>query len=130
MPSRKSRPSPNGVAAALLGAGYAGYASGTAPFTWAANVTFAVPIILVVVGLGWWWRRWARVPRTVPAHWWPWLAALGALIVWELVNYLVLPRAAHPTLSSLSDRAMQWRAAKAAFLFCWLWIGLALVRPK
>jgi hypothetical protein len=130
MPSRRFRPAPSGVAAALLGASYAGYASGTTPFTWTANFMVAVPIVLVLAGLAVRWRRWATVPRAVPEGWWPWAAVLGAVLLWELVNYLAVPRSTHPTLSSLSDRAMQWRAAKAALILCWLWIGVALVRPK
>jgi len=129
MPSRRFRPARSSVAAALLGAGYAAYASGTTAFTAHADVVVGVGFIVSFVGLVYFWPRWTTVRRAVPSRWWPWGALALAVVALEVVSYLSLPRAAHPTLSSLSDRAMQMRAVKAAFVFAWLWLGLRIVRP-
>ncbi len=130
MDSRRSRPGLDRAAAILVGVAYAAYASGTVPFTVAADITIAVPIVLVGALTVRWWSRWTTVPRAIPRGSWPWATLAVAVIVWEILSYLALPRAMHPTLSSLSNRAMELRAAKAAFIVVWLWIGGALVRPR
>lgn len=126
--------------AAAAALGYALLASFTRPFTWGADVVTAVPLALAVVvtvrftsAVG---RRSKEgrpavrqeqvAPRPARAGiFWavPILAATG----WELYCYANLPRAAHPTLSSLLDMLDATRGGKIVAFASWLVLGWFLV---
>jgi hypothetical protein len=57
---------------------------------------------------------------------WAVLAALAA--AWQLAAYLQHPRHDHPTLSSLTNAALDSHAARAAAFVAWLAVTVTLVR--
>jgi hypothetical protein len=57
---------------------------------------------------------------------WAVLAALAA--AWQLAAYLQHPRHDHPTLSSLTNAALDSHAARAASFVAWLAVTVTLVR--
>lgn len=126
------------VAGSVVAAGYAVAAASTTPFTWAADVMTAVPIVAVAVGAV---VRWpARPDRSAPLAgdgragpdphpYVGWVVLLAVVVGWELAEYLWRgSRAAHPTLSSMADAFDAHPVAKAVAFFAWLWLGAAIVR--
>ncbi len=122
------------AAALVVGAGYALGAATTTPFSLAANVVTAIPLLAVVVAAV---VRWPARPRPLvlppperSSHpYRPWAALVAAVVAWELVMYLAPgSRGAHPTLSSMIDAANRQYPAKAAIFFAWLYLGAAIVR--
>jgi hypothetical protein len=123
------RPPARGLAAAALVAAYAWWAVGLAPFSW--------PATLAVVGAGaaaaaWgaWHRRAAApgAPGASVARVAPWAALAAVAAVWQLAAYLQHPRDDHPTLSSLTNAALDSHAARAAAFVVWLAATVALAR--
>ncbi len=125
-------------AAVAAVATYAYVAAGTAPFTAGADALTAVAFLplggVMVVSLA---RRRRRGLARLPAELAPggavvpWIGAVAALVVWELVTYaagFAAGRHAFPTVSSLADQAFRWRGAKAALFALWLALGWGLVR--
>jgi hypothetical protein len=128
------------VVAAALGLAYALLASFTRPFTSAADVVTAVPLALAVVvtvrstsGAG-------RRPKEIrpaggetpgalhsPRAGFVWLVPVLAAAGWELFCYVNLPRASHPTLSSLLDTLDATRPGKVVGFASWLVLGWFLV---
>ena len=113
---------------------YAWFASSTTPFTLAADVTTAVPLVAIVgVYLLQRWRPtapWRRLPADQPPPGGtavPWIAVVLLLAVSEVGSFFG-PRATHPTLSSLTDTIFQWHAAKAAVFFIWSVLSWYFVR--
>ncbi len=119
-------------AALVAGGAYALAAAATTAFTGPADVIAALPIaglaLAVVV-------RWPRRPQPlVPpgkAAGHPfraWVVLLGAIVVWELAQYLARgSRGAHPTLSSMADALDRFYLLKALVLFGWLCLGAGIV---
>jgi hypothetical protein len=116
-----------------LGPLYAALASFTHPFTVAADVVTAIPLVgvfaLVLVTQ----RRPARAAastgsairsRGVSV----WLAALAVLAAWELYCDVHQPRQAHPTLSVLIDLLDRTHIGKTAAFAAWLALGWFLAR--
>ena len=105
---------------------YAWLATGFRPFS--SGALFATVCAgLVVIGVGT--RR--RLPpptprRGVGASVWGLLA--GTLAVWELASFLQHPRAHHPTLSSMANRALADHPARALGFVVWLGVGVVLSR--
>lgn len=117
-------------------AAYAWFASATRPFTTAADVTTAVPLVALAVVYvlqlvrpdG---RPWERLPADQPPAGGaaaPWIALAVVLAASEGASFFAGPRSSHPTLSSLSDTVFRWHAAKAAAYGCWLWLSWYFVR--
>lgn len=127
------------AALVVVGLGYAVLASSTRPFTWAANIVTAVPLVAAVVVTIWSSRgegRAGMVPRTERGvevasqggrRWMTSLAPILAIAAWELYCFVNLPRAAHPTLSSLIDILDSTRAGKILAFGSWLALGWFLV---
>jgi hypothetical protein len=147
----RGRPSSRGVdrlstgllVAAVLG--YSWVASGTEPFTVAAEATTAIPIgALIAAALvqrrmadgGLIGRRspggdpvtvlWQdRAGRAGIVTW----GVLACLVVgWELFNYFHANRYRHPTLSSFLDTVSTHHASKAVLYLAWLLGGWYLLR--
>jgi hypothetical protein len=137
-PVATRRPSPATVVLLLVAAAYAGWAATTTPFTFEGDVATAIPLVVLAAAvLAQWLARDRGVPGPLrrldpPAATtgavWPVPAALGGLLGWELYNYFSLPRALHPTVSSLYDAAAGATAWKAVIFLAWLALGWALVR--
>jgi hypothetical protein len=115
-------------------------AGGTRPFTLPADVAVASALALAVVVLVGQRRLAARLRsferrRDAPlvadasstARWWPWVATVVAATGFELYNVALLPRAAHPTLSSMLDAADRTYGGHALAFACWLVLGWYLV---
>jgi hypothetical protein len=119
------------VLVVLLGA-YALVAATTTAFTGSANLVTALPIValavLVVV-------RWPLRPHPLRAEpgaghpWRAWVILFGALVAWELYEYVARgSRADHPTFSSMLDAVDRTYVLKAIVFFLWLFLGAAIVR--
>lgn len=122
-------------AAALVAVGvYAWLGSGTKPFTTGADVTTAVGFAAMCAVMVDTLRRRHRASTNqkvgavgkADGRLVGWLIAISIFAVWEIAMYFAGfsgNRARFPTLSSLYDSAVRWRAAKAIFLVVWLWLG-------
>jgi hypothetical protein len=121
------------AAALLLGAAYSAAAAATTPFSWQADLLTALPIGAVAIAVV---IRWPLRTRSRPrgaagrarSRFAPWVALLGAVVVWELVQYAFANRAQHPTLSSMADAVDRNVVLKAVVIFVWLYLGAAIVR--
>jgi hypothetical protein len=115
------------LAAAAL---YAGVAATTTPFTWPADVLTAV--VIATVGLGAvliWPARPRPLPERAGGHPYRlWLLLGAAVVALEVTEYLARgSRAAHPTLSSMTDALDRHQAAKAVVFLSWMLLGVAIV---
>lgn len=116
-------------------AGYAGWASGTVPFTASADVAVSVPSALLVLGLVGRWT-WGRRPGTGvgskavrgTASSAPWLVLVVLVTAVELASYFHGgPRTLYPTISSSAESLFRIRAVKAAAFLGWLLGGWYVV---
>ncbi len=120
-----------GIAAAAL---YSWFAALTTPFTSTANLMTGIPLIVALALAVLFAYRAGSQPRggagTEPTRrgLWPWWSIVGLIVAWELFCYFELPRYAHPTISSLYDRASRVHPVKAALFLGWLALGWAIVR--
>jgi hypothetical protein len=123
------------AAVAVLVAAYAWWAVGREPFTWRATLA-VVPAGAAAAAWGTW-RRGAMFGRTTAASpgagarapsvaWWALLAVVAA--AWQLAAYLQDPRDDHPTLSSLTNAALDSQEARAAAFVAWLLATVGLAR--
>lgn len=111
----------------VAGAGYAWWATALHPFSALIYVAVGLPVPLLMAL--WWQRSRSRVGgydregqppgRSLAV----WAALLGALVAWELFAYVSSPRAAHPTLSSMSDYITGSHPARAVVFGLWLVLG-------
>jgi hypothetical protein len=105
-------------------------AAATTPFTLAANVMTAIPIVLLgamVIAL--WPLR--PVPIGVPGRhpFCAWSVVGVAIVLWEVVVYTARGgRATHPTLSSMVDAVDRFYLLKAILFFAWLVVCALVVR--
>lgn len=131
------------VLTALAGAAaYAGWASGTAPFSSAADAAVSVPSALLAAGLlarwlvpaGGPWRPLPPVshdgdPARDAGTGTPWIALVALVVGVELASYFHGgARSAYPTISSAVESIFRYRAVKAAAFFGWLAGGWYLVK--
>lgn len=102
---------------------WAWWATTLRPFTHPAlAVTLLTGAVVLLLG--------ARFRKDAPpagrAGWWLLLfAAVGA---WELAAFVQLPRAVHPTLSSLANQAFDSHAARALAFAGWMAAGFGIAR--
>lgn len=105
---------------------YAWWATGLRPFS--AEATLAV----VGAGLAAMTTGQARRPqhdsRRAIAGVRGWLVLLVALAGWQLLAYVQEPRSEHPTLSSLTNAALDTHTARAIAFAVWLIAGSWLAR--
>lgn len=133
------RPSATALAAAALVAVYGWWAVGLPPFSWAATVA----VVGAGVGCAAWaaWRRrrsgsWLRPVtrgtrgpgRTRGTGVAPWALLAAAAAAWQVAAYMQHPRHDHPTISSLTNVALDSQAARAGAFVVWLFTTVALVR--
>jgi hypothetical protein len=113
-------------AGAVVACSFAWFATAFQPFTWAALLS-TVGAGLVVIAGG---TRRRQVPATphrgVGASLWGVL--LGTLAAWEVASFFQHPRADHPTLSSVANRALADHPARAFGFLVWLGVGVVLSR--
>lgn len=128
--------------AVAVAAAYAGWASGTTPFTTPADVAVSIPSAVLFAGLlarwlapaGGPWRPLPAVPEAAEpgghrATLVPWLALLALLVAVELASYFHGgPRSLYPTISSSVEEIFRYRPVKAAAFFGWLAGGWYLVK--
>lgn len=119
----------------VMAAVYSWFASGTRPFTLAADLTTAVPLagmatvyVLQRLRPRGPWRRLSAEDPPAGGTAVPWLAVVALLVATECTAFFGGPRPSHPTLSTLTDTIFQWHAAKAAVYFAWLWLCWYFVR--
>jgi hypothetical protein len=117
----------------VVGLAYALGAATTTPFTWAANVVTAVPIVVLAVLA---FVRWpARpdplvlpAPQRVRHPYRPWVVLVVVVVAWELVQYVARgSRSAHPTLSSMADALDRHYLGTAVLFLLWLGLGALII---
>ena len=105
---------------------YAWVTTGLRPFTLPALVaTLGGGVVVVLVG--------SRLSPPVAARRpvrgaWLWVVLGGAVAVWELQAFFQHPRAAHPTISSLTNDLLQSHAPRAGAMLVWFAAGVWLAR--
>jgi hypothetical protein len=105
---------------------YAWWATGRRPFT--ATATLAVVgagLVTMAIGQA---RRRRNDARPALADAVGWLVPLVALAGWQLLAYVQEPRSEHPTLSSLTNAALDTHTGRALAFAAWLVGGVQLAR--
>ena len=59
---------------------------------------------------------------------WPWLVVVGVLACVQVIAYVQQPRDEHPTLSSLTNAALDTHVARAVAFLAWLAAAVELAR--
>jgi hypothetical protein len=129
---------PLAVVAAAVG-GYCWVTAGTTPFSWQADLLTALALagLVVVVALQASHRD-ATVPHVYDrvvasgppalAALVPWFVVLGALVAFELWNFVAGPRSTYLTVSSIYDDLARSQGTRALCVLAWLALGWHLVR--
>jgi hypothetical protein len=114
-----------GVALAVAVTAYGWWAVGRPGFSAAATVAVVgAGAVAMLVGARA--RRTGGPPTTGRIG--PWFALAGLLACVQLIAYVQQPRAEHPTLSSLTDAALDTHAARALAFLAWLATAVELAR--
>lgn len=78
---------------------------------------------------GWHRRRsGTRAGRAGEASLGPWAMLAVAAVAWQLAAFVQHPRDDHPTLSSLTNAALDSHVARTAAFVAWVIVTVALVR--
>lgn len=105
---------------------YAWWATGRSPFTTTATLAVVgAGVVAMVVGQA---RRPQNESRPARAGAVRWVVLLVALAVWQLLAYAQHPRPEHPTLSSLTNAALESHTGRALAFTAWLVAGSRLAR--
>lgn len=129
---------------ALLAAGGAGvlaygwWATGLRPFTWGALGAILVPGVALVVTSpklrasgpsirSWFASQRQQIDAQRAAGYATWASVLGAIVLWQLVNFFWSPRADHPTLSSMLG-TVEDHPGRLVLFALWLLLGWYLTR--
>jgi len=105
---------------------YAWWATARPPFTTTATLAVVgAGLTAMVVGHA---RRPQPEPLPGRAGVVRWMVLLAALAGWQLLAYVQQPRSEHPTLSSLTNAALDGHAVRALAFTAWLGAGAWLAR--
>jgi hypothetical protein len=105
---------------------YAWWATGRRPFTAAATLAVVgAGVATMAIGQA---RRSPNDARPTLAGVIGWLVLLVALAGWQLLAYVQEPRSEHPTLSSLTNAALDTHTGRALGFGAWLVGGSWLAR--
>ena len=129
----RGHPRTAAVGAFVLVAGYAWWATGVRPFTSAAYLAVAVPVVAVAVAR--WWPGRRPPPPASPGPGvrgaGPWLALALAALGLELAGLALGGRSSRvPTLSTVVDHALAWHGTRLVVFGVWAALGLGLVRLR
>ncbi len=113
------------AASAIVVAAYAWWAVGLPPFSRGATLAVLLAGGMAAAAGARSRRPAAPLPWRRMAPWAGLAVALGAV---QLVSYLQQPRADHPTLSSLTNAALDTQTARALAFVVWLAATVALAR--
>ena len=127
------------AAAVVAAAIYGWWAVGLAPFSWPATVAVVGAGVLTAAWAAWRGhgsrasggpdgRRGPDAGGKRASGVVPWALLALAAAVWQLAAYVQHPRADHPTLSSLTNAALDARVPRTAAFVAWLLAIVALVR--
>jgi hypothetical protein len=129
------------VAVVLAAVGYSFLAASTTPFTWDADLVVAIAFLPVagVMAQSLHRRRAVRDEEGILVHahrraderLWPWVVAITAICLWELIVYFAGwggHRSEFPTGSVIYDDLSAYLPVKALLFFAWLVLGWRLVR--
>lgn len=114
------------LAEAILVTVYAWWAVGLAPFS--AGATVAVVVAGAVAMLAGTSARRPGRPTTTARRMLPWFVLAGLLAAVQLIAWAQQPRDEHPTLSSLTNAALDSHAARATAFLAWLAAAVELAR--
>jgi hypothetical protein len=105
---------------------YAWWATGRSPFTTTATLAVVgAGLAAMAVGHA---RRPQNETRPTPAGAVRWVVVLVALAGWQLLAYVQQPRSEHPTLSSLTNAALESHTGRALAFTAWLVAGSRFAR--
>jgi hypothetical protein len=105
---------------------YAWWATGRSPFTTAATLAVVGGgLAAMAVGQARRPQNESRPARAGAVHW---VVILVALALWQLSAYVQQPRSEHPTLSSLSNAALENHTGRALAFTAWLAAAARLTR--
>lgn len=118
---------PAAIAAGATGLfAYAWWATGRSPFTTTATLAVVgAGLAAMAVGHA---RRPQNESRPARAGAGRWVVVLIALAGWQLLAYVQQPRSEHPTLSSLSNAALENHTVRALAFAVWLVAGARFAR--
>jgi hypothetical protein len=95
------------------------FVTGLSPFTTSTTgVVLATGGLAMVFGARWWPRP-APPPTLTLRAVGPWLLVAGVLVVWQLVAFVGQPRDDHPTISSLTNAALDGRFLRTVAFAGW-----------
>jgi len=114
------------LAAAIIVTAYAWWAVGLAPFS--AGAAVAVVLAGAVAMLAGTRARRPGRPTATARRVLPWFVLAGLLAAVQLIAWAQEPREEHPTLSSLTNAALDSHAARAAAFLAWLAVAVELAR--
>jgi hypothetical protein len=105
---------------------YAWWATGRSPFTTTATLAvIGAGLAAMAVGQA---RRPQNESHPPLAGAVRWVVVLVALSAWQLLAYVQQPRSEHPTLSSLTNAALESHIGRALAFTAWLTAGPGLAR--
>lgn len=120
------------IVLAAAAVAYALVLADTTPFSGAANLLTALPIVVMAVLVVVLWPLRPRPLKLAPERshpWRAWVILFAVVVLWELADYAARgSRADHPTLSSMLDAVNRTYILKAFVIFLWLYLGAAIVR--
>jgi hypothetical protein len=125
------------LAGAVAVAGYAWWATGLRPFTLGSLAAILLPGVALVTtspnlrtsgpSLASWYAAQRQRFDARSSERWIWVSVVGAIVVWQLVNFFASPRADHPTLSSMLG-AIEDHPVRLVLFVLWLALGWFLTR--
>jgi hypothetical protein len=112
--------------------GYAWWVVGLPPFSALTTAVVASTGILAVLAGAVMGSRWLPVRRGRGVRRKPgvaaWLILSAALVGWQAASWMQHPRHEHPTLSSLTNPALEPRPARMAAFLAWLAVAALVAR--
>jgi hypothetical protein len=125
------------VAGVVVLVGYGWWATGLRPFTWSSLAAILLPGVAMVAtspklrtsgpSVASWYATQRQQFNARASEHWIWVSVVGAIVVWQLVNFFASPRADHPTLSSMLGTVEDHPVRLVLFVF-WLALGWFLTR--
>ena len=129
-PGHRRHPQPSSWAAIVAAAVYGWWAVGLEPFSWEAALAVLAPgVVVALVSARWTRPRGDAAARPVMRRdLGAWVALAFVAGAWQLAAYVQHPREDHPTISSLTNAALDTHGARTAAFVLWLLVIVALVR--
>lgn len=107
--------------------GWSWFVTGLAPFAASTTVAVLASGLAATLAGARWWDRPDGAPQLTLAAAWPWAAVAAALGAWQLAAFVQSPRDDHPTISALTNAALDGRVVRTSAFAAWIlvaaWLG-------